>query len=446
MTTPFQELLSIYRDNSETKREQGNYFEKLVIPFLQNDARFAPQFDQVQTFKEWAIANNKSGFDSGIDLVATNSAEFGGGFSAIQCKFYNTSTISKAEIDSFMAASDSAEFTRRILIDTTAKGLNKVVNEQLSNSSKEFTRISLDEFENSSIDWAVYLQQKIIKPVIKKSLRPHQQEALANTQAGFALANRGKLFMACGTGKTFTALKIAEEIAGKNKRVLFLVPSLALASQTITEWSIETTTPIHAFAVCSDVDVGKRKADADDISDINTHDLAYPATTDAKKLAEKNQQQYPDKMTVIFSTYQSIDVIHRAQKLYGMADFDLIICDEAHRTTGATLAGEDDSEFVKVHDNDFIKSAKRLYMTATPRIYIDTVKEKAKEVQAELFSMDDIEVYGEVFYSLKFGEAVEKGLLTDYKVIVLAIDAKQVDRDMQKYFKSSGAVDWILMM
>lgn len=438
MTTPFQELLSIYRDNAETKREQGNYFEKLVIPFLQNDARFAPQFDQVQTFKEWAIANNKSAFDSGIDLVATNSAEFGGGFSAIQCKFYNTSTISKAEIDSFMAASDNAEFTRRILIDTTAKGLNKVVNEQLSNSGKEFTRISLDEFENSSIDWDVYLQQKIIKPVIKKSLRPHQQEALTNTQAGFALADRGKLFMACGTGKTFTALKIAEDVAGKNKRVLFLVPSLALASQTITEWSIETTTPIHAFAVCSDVDVGKRKADADDISDINTHDLAYPATTDAKKLAEKNHQQYPDKMTVIFSTYQSIDVIHRAQKLYGMGDFDLIICDEAHRTTGATLAGEDDSEFVKVHDNDFIKSAKRLYMTATPRIYIDTVKEKAKIVEAELFSMDDIDVYGEVFYSLKFGEAVENDLLTDYKVIVLAIDAKQVDRDMQKYFKNSG--------
>ncbi len=438
MTTPFQQLLSIYRDNSETQREKGNYFEKLVIPFLQNDARFAPQFSKIQTFSEWAKEQNKSGFDSGIDLVATNSAEYGEGYTAIQCKFYNTTSISKAEIDSFMAASDSNEFTRRVLIDTTDKGLNKVVEEQLNNSSKEFTRISLDEFETSSIDWAVYLQQKVIKEVTKKSLRPHQLEALTATKEGFAIADRGKLFMACGTGKTFTALKIAEEIAGKNKRVLFLVPSLALASQTITEWSIETTTPIHAFAVCSDVDVGKRKASEDDIAEVNTHDLAYPATTDAKKLAEKNQQQYPDKMTVIFSTYQSIDVINKAQKLYGMADFDLIICDEAHRTTGATLAGEDDSEFVKIHDNDFIRGTKRLYMTATPRIYIDTVKEKAKENKAELYSMDDTEVFGTVFYSLKFGEAVEKGLLTDYKVIVLAIDAKQVSSDMQKYFKSSG--------
>ncbi|MBX9597063.1 MAG: DEAD/DEAH box helicase family protein [Burkholderiales bacterium] len=438
MTTPFQQLLSIYRDNSETQREKGNYFEKLVIPFLQNDARFAPQFSKIQTFSEWAKKQNKSGFDSGIDLVATNSAEYGEGYTAIQCKFYNTTSISKAEIDSFMAASDSSEFTRRLLIDTTDKGLNKVVEEQLNNSSKEFTRISLDEFETSSIDWEFYLQQKIIKEVTKKSLRPHQLEALNATKKGFTIADRGKLFMACGTGKTFTALKIAESCAGKNKRVLFLVPSLALASQTITEWSIETTTPIHAFAVCSDVDVGKRKASEDDIAEVNTHDLAYPATTDAKKLAEKNQQQYPDKMTVIFSTYQSIDVINKAQKLYGMADFDLIICDEAHRTTGATLAGEDDSEFVKIHDNDFIRGTKRLYMTATPRIYIDTVKEKAKENKAELYSMDDTEVFGTVFYSLKFGEAVEKGLLTDYKVIVLAIDAKQVSSDMQKYFKSSG--------
>lgn len=438
MTTPFQQLLSIYRDNSETQREKGNYFEKLVIPFLQNDARFAPQFSKIQTFSEWAKEQNKSGFDSGIDLVATNSAEYGEGYTAIQCKFYNTTSISKAEIDSFMAASDSNEFTRRVLIDTTDKGLNKVVEEQLNNSSKEFTRISLDEFETSSIDWEFYLQQKVIKEVTKKSLHLHQLEALTATKEGFAIADRGKLFMACGTGKTFTALKIAESCAGKNKRVLFLVPSLALASQTITEWSIETTTPIHAFAVCSDVDVGKRKASEDDIAEVNTHDLAYPATTDAKKLAEKNQHQYPDKMTVIFSTYQSIDVINKAQKLYGMADFDLIICDEAHRTTGATLAGEDDSEFVKIHDNDFIRGTKRLYMTATPRIYIDTVKEKAKENKAELYSMDDTEVFGTVFYSLKFGEAVEKGLLTDYKVIVLAVDAKQVSSDMQKYFKSSG--------
>lgn len=442
MPTPFQQLLSIYRKNSKTEREKGNYFEKLVISFLQNDERFAPQFSQVQTFLEWATLQGNLGNDSGIDLVATNSDEYGGGFTAIQCKFYEDTTIAKSGIDSFISASDRDCFTRRILIDTSEKGLGKLAQETFANISKAPSRISLQDFEDSSIDWSEYLKTETVKHYRKKELRPHQLAALEKTQAGFADADRGKLFMACGTGKTFTALKIAEAIAGTNKRVLFLVPSLALASQTITEWSIESTTPIHAFAVCSDVDVGKRKAKDDDIADTDMHDLAYPATTDAKKLAEKNQDHYPHKMTVIFSTYQSIDVISRAQLDYGMADFDLIICDEAHRTTGATLDGEDVSHFVKIHDNDFIHGAKRLYMTATPRIYIEQVKAKAKEVKAELYSMDDIDVYGEVFYSLKFGEAVEQGLLTDYKVIVLAVDAKQVDRDMQKYFKNTdGALD-----
>ncbi len=442
MPTPFQQLLSIYRKNSKTEREKGNYFEKLVISFLQNDERFAPQFSQVQTFLEWATLQGNLGNDSGIDLVATNSDEYGGGFTAIQCKFYEDTTIAKSGIDSFISASDRDCFTRRILIDTSEKGLGKLAQETFANISKAPSRISLQDFEDSSIDWSEYLKTETVKHYRKKELRPHQLAALEKTQAGFADADRGKLFMACGTGKTFTALKIAEAIAGTNKRVLFLVPSLALASQTITEWSIESTIPIHAFAVCSDADVGKRKAKDDDIADVDMHDLAYPATTDAKKLAEKNQQNYPHKMTVIFSTYQSIDVISRAQLDYGMADFDLIICDEAHRTTGATLDGEDVSHFVKIHDNNFIHGAKRLYMTATPRIYIEQVKAKAKEVKAELYSMDDIDVYGEVFYSLKFGEAVEQGLLTDYKVVVLAVDAKQVDRDMQKYFKNTdGALD-----
>lgn len=435
MTTPFQQLLETYRDNSKTKHENGNYFEKLVKVFLENDERYAPQFTKVQSYVEWANENGILGVDSGIDLVATN---VDGSYSAIQCKFYQTSVITKPEIDSFISASDRDMFTRRILIDTSEKGLNKLAEEIFNSVSKSPMRITLHAFEESSIDWSSYLHNhEEVKHFKKKELRPHQREALDFTSRGFASGERGKLLMACGTGKTFTALKIAEHLAGQNKRVLFLVPSLALMSQTITEWSQQSQTKLHAFAVCSDTKVGKRNSSDDDLADINIHDLAYPATTDAKKLAEKIQGAKTDEMTVVFSTYQSIEVISKAQLDYGMADFDLIICDEAHRTTGATLAGEDDSNFVKIHDNEFIKGAKRLYMTATPRIYMETVKEKAKEKSAELFSMDDTAVYGEVFYSLKFGEAVEKGLLTDYKVLVLAVDEGQVSRDIQKYFADS---------
>lgn len=443
MATAFQELLSIYCANSKTNREQGVYFEKLVMVFLENDKEFAPQFTRIQTFAQWATQHGKSGIDTGVDLVATNVDDFNESgeptYTAIQCKFYMPLTsISKAGIDSFMSASDRKYFTRRILFDTTNKALNKVIQSQLDSSSRAFTRVTLSQFENSSIDWEYYNKTGNVKHKHKKHPLPHQKIAIENTRAGFALTDRGKLIMACGTGKTYTALKIAEDIAGKNKSVLFLVPSLALMSQTITEWSIETDlSPLNAFAVCSDVSVGKRKSKDDDISDITTHDLSYPATTNAKTLASKINKHAQDRMTVVFATYQSIAVIHDAQAKYNMKAFDLIICDEAHRTTGATLAGADDSHFVKIHDNNYIQGNKRLYMTATPRVYIETVKTQAKIKKADLYSMDDISMFGVVFYSLKFGDAVEAGLLSDYKVIILVIDEDEVALDIQSRLSTS---------
>ncbi|MBY0379031.1 MAG: DEAD/DEAH box helicase family protein, partial [Burkholderiales bacterium] len=266
----------------------------------------------------------------------------------------------------------------------------------------------------------------------KKQLRPHQKNALLAVQNGFKTHSRGKLIMACGTGKTFTALKIAENVAGCKKSVLFLVPSLALMSQTITDWCIESDLQLHAFAVCSDSQVGKRKQSDEDISDIDIHDLIYPATTDAKKLALSVIKYINQNgMLVVFATYQSIEVVSKAQLEFNMPEFDLIICDEAHRTTGARLNAVDESDFVKIHNNDFIMGKKRLYMTATPRVYIEAVKNKASDANVTLYSMDDTIHYGEVFYSLKFGEAVESGLLSDYKVLVLALDEEQVARDIQ---------------
>jgi predicted helicase len=209
-------------------------------------------------------------------------------------------------------------------------------------------------------------------------------------------ADRGKLIMACGTGKTFTALRIAEAMAPEG-HVLFLVPSLSLLSQSLREWTAEAANPIHSLAVCSDVNIGKsRKKADDDTPEITLHDLAFPATTNAKQLvaqyealrARARKDKSPGQMTVVFSTYQSLEAVSKAQKA-GLPEFDLVICDEAHRTTGVTLSGEDESSFVKVHDADFIKGKKRLYMTATPRIYGDEAKTKAKEATAELASMDD---------------------------------------------------------
>jgi predicted helicase len=424
------DLLTSYRTAAKTEREKGTYFELLIKDFLKNDPTYSPQFSDVWTYAEWAKQHEFDSRDTGIDLVAQLRDE--DGFCAIQCKFYDENhKIQKADLDSFFTASGKKEFSRRIFVDSTRRDWSEHAEAAMQGQGVGTLRIGLSELENSPIDWSVYAPNNAVKIKAKKELREHQISALDEVKKGLATADRGKLIMACGTGKTFTGLKIAETLAGCGKQVLFLVPSLSLMSQTITEWTIESATPLRSFAVCSDNQVGKRK-NGDDLADINIHDLAYPATTDAKKLAAKIAHPHDGEMTVIFSTYQSIQVISEAQKKHALPAFDLIICDEAHRTTGATLAGEDESNFVRVHDQNFIAGAKRLYMTATPRIFGDTIKTKANEVDAVLASMDDPDLYGETLFELSFSYAVQKGLLTDYKVLVLAVDESLVSAGVQK--------------
>ena len=247
--------------------------------------------------------------------------------------------------------------------------------------------------------------------------------------------------MACGTGKTFTSLKIAEDIAGNGKKVLFLVPSLALLSQSLTEWTQESEYPLHCFAVCSDSDVGKKgkaKNEDDRVQQLN-HELQYPATTNAKSLIKAINAQNRDlAMTVIFSTYHSIDVIHQAQQ-QGLGEFDLIICDEAHRTTGASFDDKEESAFVRVHNNDYIKAQKRLYMTATPRIYTEDAK---KTEGVTVYSMNEVEKFGEDLYVISFSKAVKEKLLVDYKVLVLAVEEKHIHQHLEKLFEGNEiAVD-----
>lgn len=423
-------ILNDYRLSSRTEREKGTYFELLIKDFLKNDPIQSSQYIDVWTYAEWANQQGITKRDDGIDLVAKLAEE--DGFCAIQCKFYDENyRMQKADLDSFFTASGKKEFTRRLIVDTTRREWSEPAENALNGQAINTLRIGLAELENSPIDWSIYAPSRPVKLKAKKVPRDHQIIAIDAVKKGLIQADRGKLIMACGTGKTFTSLKIGEVIAGKGKQVLFLVPSLSLMSQTIAEWTIESAISLRSYAVCSDVQVGKRKNN-DDLADINIHDLAYPATTDAKKLAEKIAHSHDDAMTVIFATYQSIQVISQAQKQYGLPAFDLIICDEAHRTTGATLAGEDESNFVRVHDQGFIQGAKRLYMTATPRIFGDAIKTKAKEVDAVLASMDNPALYGETLYELSFSAAVQKRLLTDYKVLVLAVDETLVSENVQK--------------
>lgn len=458
MATPvqFNKILKTYRDLSFSERDKGDRFERLIQAYLQTDPTYASTLKYVWMWNEFpANKDFGGGKDTGIDLVAMTFE--GGDYWAIQCKCYKENgRINKAEVDSFLSTSSrdfkndqfqTTGFAKRIWISTT-NNWSSNAEETIRNQNPPVTRINLTDLQQAPVEWEK-LQKGITGDLArtdKKVLRPHQKEALDKTQDHFKENNRGKLIMACGTGKTFTSLRIAENETNNSGLVLFLVPSIALLGQTLREWSSDAKDPpIKPIAICSDSRITKQRGNSND-NDFSVVDLAFPASTDVKSVIKQFKaidRTSKAGMTVVFSTYQSIDVIANAQRHLlneknENAIFDLIICDEAHRTTGVTLAGNDESAFVKVHDNEFLQATKRVYMTATPRLFSDDSKSKADLNDAEIASMDDEEKYGGAeIYRIGFGEAVEKGLLADYKVLVLTLSENDIPSAVQKMVANS---------
>lgn len=445
----FKDLLQKYRDSAFSLRNQGDKFERLMAAFLKTAPMYSGMFKNVWLWGEFPFRSDFGGQDTGIDLVAQTT---GGDYWAVQCKFYDEETqITKPDIDTFLATSSrtftneqlqTTSFTTRLFISTTNKW-NSNAEEVIHNQQPPVLRLSLYDLENAPVDWDA-LDKGVFGEAArteKKTLRAHQKTALESTHKHFQEHDRGKLIMACGTGKTFTSLKIAEHETGGNGLVLFLVPSIALLGQTLREWMAETEHEINPICICSDSTVtkAKSKGNNEDEMTASTVDLAMPASTNVDNIVrqfEMLRMTNKSGMTVVFSTYQSIDVISSAQKAMNKLypneyDFDLVICDEAHRTTGVTLKDKEDANFVKVHKDEFIKAKKRLYMTATPRLYNESSKLKAQEHDAELCSMDDETIYGAEMYRIGFGEAVDKQLLSDYKVLVLTLKESQIPMSLQ---------------
>ena len=437
-------LLNEYRARATSEREKGTLFEELTRQFLLHDARFAHQFKEVYLWGEWP--ERRTG-DTGIDLVAIPVRD-GEGPVAIQCKFYALGhRIQKADIDSFLSASGKEPFGRRIVVDTSGAPWGKNAQDAIEGQQIPVSRITLADLRDSDIDWRTYSLGSTQAPKTRerKVPRDHQVRARSAVMAGFEEHDRGTMVMACGTGKTFTALTIAREFVekeGGTARILFAVPSLALLKQTLDDWAAEADGAFTAWAVCSDTKVSSSARN--DTAEESAVDLPIPATTDGQRLADSlNANNATEGLQVVFATYQSIEVIHRAQEIAGdeWRDFDLIICDEAHRTTGATLTGEDESAFTKIHSDEFIRRSKTLYMTATPRIFAENAKNKASEKDAILTSMDDQDTYGPVFFRLGFGQAVKEGLLTDYKVIILTVSEDEVSKHYQAIAEMGGELN-----
>lgn len=440
--TPFQNVLEHLRKISLSEREKGARFEELTYYLLKHEPSHQDRYANVYMWSQWAELKKISQQDTGIDLVAVTHDKQ---VHAIQCKFYDDNAIlDKDSINSFLAESIAGDYDHRVLVyiaKDVSKHARTLLNKQ--NKSLPITEIRQSHFEDSSLDWIQYLQAYKNKAptkgyyLPKKTPLEHQKRAVKEVRKGFKHANRGKLIMACGTGKTFTAFQLAQvsELCGKGGRCLFLAPSLALIDQTIREWNQEKPTNLrmNTFAVCSDSKVGKSRQGSGDELVFRTYELSIPATTNAQDLAESVKRNHKkETLTVVFSTYHSIEVIHQAQKKHKLAGFDLIICDEAHRTTGATFEGEQASHFVRIHDNKYVKGKKRLYMTATPRLYADKVKHQADLDDTLLCSMDDEKLYGDTFFTLNFTNAVELDLLCDYKVVVLCVSADDISKQMQR--------------
>ena len=420
MPVTFADVYQTLCDRYPDPGERGRQFERLIAEVLRTDRTFRQRFSQVWLWSDWP---ERTSGDIGVDIVAQRTD---GGYAAIQCKCFDPDhTIAKGDLDSFLANTQQ-NYVERIVFTTTANWSNNAVHmlERQQPPVQRYDCFSL--VDGSTVDWTPFLadEDAPLKATRRKELRPHQVIAHDAVVQGLKTNDRGKLIMACGTGKTLTSLRIAETIAGPNGRVLVCAPSISLLAQVLREWTAEAKHPGRALVVCSDVQVGRRTPKAADADTAAAYDLIIPPTTSPQRLAAAAPAV---GQTVIFSTYQSLPVIQKAQEL-GMSEFDLAVCDEAHRTTGVTRPGEDPSHFVLIHDAAAIRARKRLYMTATPRIYLPGSRSKALEAGADVASMDDESTYGPELHRLTFHEAVEQDLLADYKVLVLAVNQSRVAR------------------
>ena len=425
---------------AETQRGRGKCFEYLALAYFQNEPTYQNEFKNV-----WMLADVPEEFgipkvDLGVDLVAE---KFTGELVAIQAKFYNHS-IQKSNIDSFLGELGKDYYESGIIVASTDKW-GKNAEKALADRS-DVIRIGLSDLRNSQIDWSKFSFEspEVVAVKAKKKLRYYQESAIQSALNHFTENDRGQLIMAPGTGKTFTSLKIAEAMARDASKeqytILYLVPSIQLLTQTLRGWNNDTEMTMSSMAVTSDRNAsrGSVKQDESNLT-IKASDIGYPATTSSKKVVENYLELMtrPKKeLLVVFGTYQSIDVLGEAQK-EGFPEFDLIIADEAHRTTGAKAFGDEASSFTKVHSDLNVKGIKRLYQTATPKLYGIEAKKKAEENSSVISSMDDENLYGSVFYRLGFGDAISQDILTDYKLMVLAVDETVVQKDMQKALADS---------
>ena len=385
--------------------EFGRDFEWLCKWYLENAAIYRGQFRKVWRWGDWP---DRWGRDCGIDLIAeTHDGEV----YAIQCKAVSQEhAVTKAEIDSFLSESNRRIIDYRLLIATTDNiGANAM--RTIENQAVHASVVLRGDLVSAGLEWPTEIGGAAPRPQNAKP-KPHQKAAIKNVVASFKKHDRGRLIMACGTGKTLTGLWINEAIG--SRRTLLLVPSISLVQQNLKEWGRHAKEDFDYLVVCSDESV---TPDRDDPAMRYIADLGVKPTTDAAKIG-KFLAKRRSRPALVISTYQSCDRVAKGQAK-AKKKFDLTICDEAHR-----LVGHVDSHFATVLDDRKIRSQRRLFMTATPRYFTQRAKERGAEQDIELVSMDDESLFGPEFHVLNFHDAITatpEPLLTDYQVVVIGV-------------------------
>ena len=437
--TSFKEELARIRKEARDRRELGDWFEQLCIAMITHpDSGY--DVKQAYKWRDWPdreLLVRANATDLGVDIVAIDNDDRR---IAIQCKCYDENRlVPKSDIHKFLSESSRKEkdssrelFDRRWIMSTT--GLNRNAQETLKNILPPTSYIDFNRESHLKVE-----KPETIRPV--RNPWPQQREAIDQCLKGLRGNDRGRLIMACGTGKTFTSLRLAEEWVQDGGLILFAAPSIALVTQSRREWLRHTVRPLSSIVVCSDAGAGGRG------EDMRISELECPVST--APLVLKSVMESAEKTRVIFATYQSLSKVIEAQSL-GAPDFDLAFADEAHRTTG--LVREKQVNFQSFHglNGEGLRANRRIYMTATPRIYKERSKGIAAELGKQIIDMNDLEVYGPEFYRLRFKAAVDAGMLVDYKVIVIGMDPAKIsiamrNRLLSKDFSPAKITDQEIM-
>ena len=422
------DVLRRIREESRDESEKGRWFEQLFMRIAEQQREF--EIDQIWRWPDWPEREELTGLDGrdiGIDLVARRTS---GEWIAIQCKCYqDDQTIGKAEIDKFLGGSQQEIFRLRWIVATCRWGPN--AERAIVNAHPKVSQIDFHQYRGVEID-----EQGAKRPV--QQPWPLQAEAIEDVVTGLSNHDRGRLVMACGTGKTFTSLRIAEEVINDGGQILFVAPTIALVSQARREWLRHTTRELQCIVVCSDSTAGGRLEN----EDIKISELECPVIAQPEEIASSlNGEAEIEKTRVVFCTYQSLGKVTEAQVSHGLPEFDLAIADEAHRTTGAIRNDRNSNgtrkvDFQRFHDDQRLHAHKRLYMTATPRIYTEGSKRNLAERGINVIDMGDFQNYGPELHRLPFSKAVAHKMLSDYRVIVLGVSGSHVTPGLRRRLES----------